>query len=118
MALFIQKAGGLDYASGASKNLFESTPSVMLENALLASRTNIILIIVAPFLDASENGQDSLIFPWNGKKDQISLKSPWQFNEWIDFSDISLISFTWLAPWQNMPFYTELHEFKEKKEMF
>jgi len=55
---------GLDYASGASEKLFEFIPSVTSENALLASRANIILITdVVPFLDISENGQISLIFP-------------------------------------------------------
>ena len=64
MALLIQKVGGLDDASGASERFSESTPSVSSENALLASRTNITLIIgVAPFFDVSENGQISVIFP-------------------------------------------------------
>ena len=33
------------HTSGASENFFEFTPSIMVENALLESRTNITLII-------------------------------------------------------------------------
>ena len=45
MVVFMQKKGCLDHASGSSEKFFEFTPSTTLENALLASKTNITFIV-------------------------------------------------------------------------
>jgi len=45
MMLFMQKEGGIEHMSGASQNIFEFRPYIMLENTHLASRKNIAFII-------------------------------------------------------------------------
>ena len=45
MVLITQKREGLDHASGASEIFFHFTSSLTVENALLATMTNVLLII-------------------------------------------------------------------------
>ena len=45
MVLIMEKREGPDHASGESEKFFESTSSITLESALLASTTNITFII-------------------------------------------------------------------------
>ena len=50
IALFMQTKGGFDHANAANENVFEFTPSITSQNALLASKTNVKLITDLVFL--------------------------------------------------------------------